>query len=266
MNRCNVQIRNNVSIDRNILSYLITLTVGNFLSVQFPWNFRCWITTSDTFQKDWWARMQCFFGEGLSNNWWIDWKKSIWLTEPTEEYGKMLSYICRPILIQHLLRHFLDHFVWNTGTCPYVLSLPIRSSKWHQCDRFSYHFLTMKQFWSDCLVMTKRQFQKRKLKILELKKLPEKWQVNTAGRPKSTTWDGGSILADNGAVTVNTVSTLSPPTELFTTHRYFPESSTTASLMMSVPDTCFTRSFKTTACLRVVPSMNLYHLRNRNFS
>lgn len=90
--------------------------------------------------------------------------------------------------------------------------------------------------------------------------LPEKWHVNTAGRPKSTVCVGGSILADNGAVTVRTVSTLSPPTELLTTHKYLPESSITASLMISVPETCFTRSFKTTACLFGVPSMNLYHL------
>ena len=41
-------------------------------------------------------------------------------------------------------------------------------------------------------------------------------------------------------MTVRTVSTLSPPTELLTLHRYFPESSTLASLMMSVPLTCNT--------------------------
>lgn len=89
---------------------------------------------------------------------------------------------------------------------------------------------------------------------------PEKWHVKIAGRPKSIIWVGGSIFADRGAVTVKTVSTLSPPTELLTTHKYFPESSTKASLMMSVPDTCLTRSSNVTACFRVVPSINLYHL------
>lgn len=90
--------------------------------------------------------------------------------------------------------------------------------------------------------------------------LPEKAHAKTAGLPKSMVCTAGSILDDNGAVTVNTVSTLSPPTELLTTHRYLPLSSTTASLMINVPETCFTRSFRTTACFLVVPSMNLYHL------
>lgn len=52
-----------------------------------------------------------------------------------------------------------------------------------------------------------------------------------------------------------------PPTELFTTHKYFPESSTLASLMIRVPDTCFTRSSRVTGCFLVVPSINLCHLQ-----
>lgn len=59
---------------------------------------------------------------------------------------------------------------------------------------------------------------------------------------------------------MRTVSTLSPPTELLTLHKYLPESSTLASLMMSVPLTCFTRSSSLTGCLAVLPSTYLYHL------
>ena len=62
--------------------------------------------------------------------------------------------------------------------------------------------------------------------------------MNKAGLPKSIVCTFGSISADNGAVTVKTVSTLSPPTELLTTHKYLPESSTTAFLMIKVPETC----------------------------
>lgn len=64
-------------------------------------------------------------------------------------------------------------------------------------------------------------------------------------------------------VTVSTVSTLSPPTELFTTHKYFPESSTFASLIIRVPETCFTLSSNWTACFLVVPSINLNHLKQK---
>ena len=71
---------------------------------------------------------------------------------------------------------------------------------------------------------------------------PEKWQVKIAGLPKSMVWTVGSMFAERGAVTVRTVSTLSPPTELLTTQRYFPESSTTAFLMIKVPETCLIRS------------------------
>ena len=65
-------------------------------------------------------------------------------------------------------------------------------------------------------------------------------------------------------VTVRTVSTLSPPTELLTLQRYLPESSTLASLMINVPLTCFTRSSSLTSCLAVLPSTYLYHLRIEN--
>lgn len=58
----------------------------------------------------------------------------------------------------------------------------------------------------------------------------------------------------------NSLFRCSPPTELLTTHKYLPESSTFASLIIRVPDTCFTLSSSVTGCLRVVPSMNLYHL------
>lgn len=98
------------------------------------------------------------------------------------------------------------------------------------------------------------------VQLMVLIGFPEKWHVKIAGLPKSTTCVWGSIFAERGAVTVKTVSTLSPPTELLTTHKYFPLSSTTASLIISVPDTCFTRSSKTTADFLVVPSMYLYHL------
>lgn len=89
---------------------------------------------------------------------------------------------------------------------------------------------------------------------------PEKWHVKIAGRPKSIVWTVGSMEADRGAVTVKTVSTLSPPTELLTTQRYFPESSTIAFLIMRVPETCLMRSPSGTGDLRSDPSMNLYHL------
>lgn len=89
---------------------------------------------------------------------------------------------------------------------------------------------------------------------------PEKWQVKIAGLPKSIVCTAGSIEAESGAVTVKTVSTLSPPTELFTTQRYFPESSTTAFLMIRVPDTCLIRSPSGTGDFRRDPSINLYHL------
>lgn len=65
----------------------------------------------------------------------------------------------------------------------------------------------------------------------------------------------------NLPVTVSTVSTLSPPTELLTTHKYLPESSTLASRIINVPDTCLILSSNVTACFLVVPSRNLYHLR-----
>lgn len=96
--------------------------------------------------------------------------------------------------------------------------------------------------------------------LIVLTGFPEKWQVKIAGRPKSMVWTVGSIVAESGAVTVRTVSTLSPPTELLTTHKYFPESSTTAFLMMSVPETCLIRSPNGTGDLRRDPSINLYHL------
>lgn len=64
---------------------------------------------------------------------------------------------------------------------------------------------------------------------------PRTLQVKVAGLPKSMVWVLGSISAANGAVTVSTVSTLSPPTELFTMQRYLPESSTRASRMIRVP-------------------------------
>lgn len=64
-------------------------------------------------------------------------------------------------------------------------------------------------------------------------------------------------------MTVRTVSTLSPPTELLTLHKYLPESSTLASLMIRVPLTCLTRSSSLTGCLAVLPSTYLYHL-NKN--
>ncbi len=63
---------------------------------------------------------------------------------------------------------------------------------------------------------------------------------------------------------MRTVSTLSPPTELLTLQRYFPESSTLASLMIRVPLTCLTRSSNLTGCLAVLPSTYLYHLRVKN--
>lgn len=91
--------------------------------------------------------------------------------------------------------------------------------------------------------------------------LPLMLQVKVAGLPKSMVWLRGSISADKGAVTVSTVSTLSPPTELLTTHRYLPESSTWASRMIRVPLTWRTRSFNWTGWRRDVPSMNLYHLQ-----
>lgn len=64
----------------------------------------------------------------------------------------------------------------------------------------------------------------------------------------------------NIPVTVSTVSTLSPPTELLTTHKYLPESSTLASRIIKVPDTCLILSSNVTACFLFVPSRNLYHL------
>lgn len=94
-------------------------------------------------------------------------------------------------------------------------------------------------------------------------KLPSNLHVNTAGLPKSIVCTLGSMVALSGAVTVSTVSTLSPPTELLTTQRYFPESSTLASLIIKVPATCLTRSLRATACFREVPSMNLYHLQQQ---
>ena len=70
-----------------------------------------------------------------------------------------------------------------------------------------------------------------------------------------------SSLSHEVPVTVSTVSTLSPPTLLFTMHRYFPLSSTLASLMIRVPPTCFTLSFSLTGFLLLLFSMNLYHLK-----
>lgn len=135
-----------------------------------------------------------------------------------------------------------------------ALSWSFRMKHWY-IPLFSFFTDSILKTGSECLIDLPSLVQ-----LIVLIGFPEKWQVNTAGRPKSTTCVCGSIFAERGAVTVNTVSTLSPPTELFTTHKYFPESSTTASLMMSVPDTCLTRSLRTTADLRVVPSMYLYHL------
>ena len=92
---------------------------------------------------------------------------------------------------------------------------------------------------------------------------PEKRQVNTAGLPKSMVCTWGSMAAERGAVTVKTVSTLSPPTELLTTHRYFPESSTAAFLMIKVPETCLIRSPSGTGDFLSDPSINLYHLNGK---
>lgn len=96
--------------------------------------------------------------------------------------------------------------------------------------------------------------------------LPWTVQVKVAGLPKSMVCVLGSISAFSGAVTVKTVSTLSPPTELLTIQRYLPESSTRATRMIRVPLTWRTRSFSWTGWRLDVPSMNLYHLKQKDKS
>lgn len=248
MNCCDIQMRNNISIDCHILSNLIAFAVRDFLSVQFPWYFRCWITAGDATQKHRWTWMQGLFGECLTNDRWVDCKS----------HGKNKKNS------QALKKCLMEWFQGNLHRPPslssalaWALSWSLRITHWYM-PLSSFLTDSMRRMASECPIDLP-SFNHETVLI----GLPEKWQVNTAGRPKSTVCVGGSIFADNGAVTVSTVSTLSPPTELLTTHKYFPESSMAASLMIRVPDTCFTRSFNTTACLFGVPSMNLYHLNQK---
>lgn len=72
LSRCDVEIRHNVTVDCNILADLEALWVGYFLSVKFPRDFRSWIATGDALDEDWIVRVENFFGESLSDDWWID--------------------------------------------------------------------------------------------------------------------------------------------------------------------------------------------------
>lgn len=75
LSRCDVQVRNDVAIDSDVLADLEAFRVDDFLAVEFPRNFRSWVAASNAFNEDWVAWMEDFFGESLTDDWWIDCRK-----------------------------------------------------------------------------------------------------------------------------------------------------------------------------------------------
>ena len=68
-------------------------------------------------------------------------------------------------------------------------------------------------------------------------------------------------------VTVSTVSTLSPPTELLTMQRYLPLSSTSASLMIRVPPTYNNTQFRQLfdLAIKLTFSADIFQIRDEIF-
>lgn len=237
-----VQVWKNVAIWSHVLSDLESFRVCDFLSVQFPWNFGCWVSAGNALDENWISWVENFFGESLSDDWWIDFGFR-------RIKNQFIWHLITTIVIKHLHR---PPNLSSAVAC--ALSWSFLMTHWYMplSSFFTEGMVKMASVWS----INFPSFIHRMVLI----GFPEKRQVKTAGLPKSMVWTCGSIEAERGAVTVKTVSTLSPPTELFTTQRYFPESSTAAFLMIKVPDTCLIRSPSGTGDLRSDPSMNLYHL------
>lgn len=72
VDRCDVQIGNHVTVDRNVLSDLVAFAVGDLFAIEFPGNFGCRIAAGNALQKDRWTRVECLFGKCLSNDGRID--------------------------------------------------------------------------------------------------------------------------------------------------------------------------------------------------
>lgn len=67
MNARNIQVRHDITIDRDVLSHLQSVGVRQPFSIKFPGNFGGGIPAGNTLQKHTRSRLKSLFGKGLTN-------------------------------------------------------------------------------------------------------------------------------------------------------------------------------------------------------
>lgn len=77
MNGRYIQVRHHIAVNGDILADLEAFIVRDFFVVEFPGDFRRWIASGYTFQKDGRSWTKCLLGECLPNDRWIDCVRTI---------------------------------------------------------------------------------------------------------------------------------------------------------------------------------------------